>query len=75
MDKFLHGNEWQWRLARTIVQGVIGVLAANVDLFVGMVVFDPTWKPVVVAIVMAVLSPVMSELQLGSDTSAEDELS
>ena len=26
MNDFLNSNEWQWRLARTVVQGVIGVL-------------------------------------------------
>lgn len=25
MGKFLASNEWQWRLLRTIVQGVLGV--------------------------------------------------
>lgn len=35
MSEFLRSNEWQWRLARTVVQGVIGVLIANVDLIVG----------------------------------------
>ena len=32
MDKFLASNEWQWRLPRTIVQGVLGVVIANIDL-------------------------------------------
>lgn len=35
MSEFLGSNDWQWRLARTIVQGVIGVLIVNVDLIVG----------------------------------------
>ena len=29
MDKFLTGNEWQWRFARTIAQGVLGVFVAS----------------------------------------------
>ena len=32
MEKFLASNGWQWRLARTIVQGVLGVAVANLDL-------------------------------------------
>ena len=24
MSEFLTGNEWYWRLARTVVQGVLG---------------------------------------------------
>ena len=62
MDRFLNGNEWQWRLVRTVVQGVIGVLIANVDLIVGWCVLDPSVRALVVALVMAVLSPVMAEL-------------
>ncbi|MDO4850864.1 MAG: hypothetical protein Q4A93_03290 [Actinomycetota bacterium] len=26
MNEFLASNEWQWRLLRTVVQGVLGVL-------------------------------------------------
>lgn len=62
MERFLNGNEWQWRLARTVVQGVIGVLVANVDLIVGWCVIEPQVRGLVVALVMAVLSPVMAEL-------------
>lgn len=62
MNRFLTSNEWQWRLSRTIVQGVLGVLVANVDLLMGAAVLDPTWRALCVAMVMAVLSPVMAEL-------------
>lgn len=62
MTNFLTNNEWQWRLARTIVQGVLGVLVANVDLIVGFAVLDPTMRALVVAFVMAVLSPIMAEI-------------
>lgn len=62
MEAFLTSNEWPWRLARTIVQGVLGVVVANVDMLVGCAVLEPEWRAVVVALVMAVLSPVMAEL-------------
>ena len=65
MEQFLKSNEWQWRLGRTIVQGILGVLVANVDLIFGQVVLDPAWRALVVALVMAVLSPVMAELETG----------
>lgn len=65
MEQFLKSNEWQWRLARTIVQGILGVLVANVDLIFGQLVLDPAWRALVVALVMAVLSPVMAELETG----------
>lgn len=62
MNDFLTSNEWQWRLLRTVVQGVSGVVVASLDMLVGCAVLDPAWRAVVVALVMAVLSPVMAEL-------------
>lgn len=62
MNDFLTSNEWQWRLLRTVVQGVLGVVVANLDMLVGCAVLDPAWRAVVVALVMAALSPVMAEL-------------
>lgn len=65
MEQFLKSNEWQWRLARTIVQGILGVIVANIDLIFGQVVLDPACRALFVALVMAVLSPVMAELDSG----------
>ena len=62
MEKFLTGNEWNWRLARTIVQGILGVVVANIDVLVGAAVLDPAARAIAVAMCMAVLSPVMAEL-------------
>lgn len=62
MNTFLTSNEWQYRLLRTIVQGVLGVIVANLDLIVGACVFDPSQRALVVALVMAVLSPIMAQL-------------
>ncbi len=59
---FLNSNEWQWRLARTIVQGVIGVVVAYLDLILGVMLVAPQMRSLLVALVMAVLSPVMAEL-------------
>lgn len=52
MNPFLTSNEWQWRLLRTVAQGVLGVVVANVDLLMGV----------------AVLSPVMAELGKAGDS-------
>jgi multisubunit Na+/H+ antiporter MnhG subunit len=71
MNKFLKSNDWQYRLLRTIVQGVLGVIIANIDLITGAFVFDPSTKALVVALVMAVLSPIMALLG-GSDSSNID---
>ena len=62
MNNWLNDNSTKGRLIRTIVQGVIGVLIANLDLLIGMFQIAPELKPMIVALVMAVLSPVMSEL-------------
>lgn len=68
MNRFLTSGEWQWRLLRTVVQGVLGVVVANVDLLMGVAVLDPTWRALCVAVVMAVLSPVMAELGKAGDS-------
>ena len=62
MNTFLTSNEWQYRLLRTIVQGILGVIVANIDLIVGACVLDPSQRALVVALVMAVLSPIMAQL-------------
>ena len=71
MKKFLQSNEWQYRLLRTIIQGVLGVLVANVDVLAGMVVLDPAIRAIVVALVMAILSPVMAMLGGGDSVYIE----
>lgn len=71
MNRFLTSNEWQWRLLRTVVRGVrgvLGVVVANVDLLMGVAVLDPTWRALCAAMVMAVLSPVMAELGKADDS-------
>ena len=52
MNRFLTSNERQWRFMRTVVQGVLGVVVANVDLLMGV----------------AVLSPVIAELGKAGDS-------
>ncbi len=70
MKSFLKSNETRDRLLRTILQGIIGVIVANLDLLIGSLTIPPEYKPMIVALVMAVLSPIMSEL--GKD-GAENE--
>lgn len=62
MNTFLTSNEAKWRLARTIVQGILGVLVANIDTLAGQVVLDPAQRAVIVALVMAILSPIMAAI-------------
>ena len=68
MRKFLASNETKYRLLRTILQGVIGVLISNVDLLIDTLTIPTAYKPMIVALVMAVLSPIMSELGAKTDT-------
>ena len=67
---FLTSNETKYRLARTILQEVIGVIAAYLDVIVGMAPIPNELRPLIVAIVMAILSPIMSEL--GASIEAND---
>ena len=62
MNNFLTSNSANMRLARTIVQGLIGVLISYADILVGLVVFNEQLRPVIVALVMAILSPIMATL-------------
>ena len=62
MKDFLQANSKWARLARTIFQGVIGVLIANIDLLIGFFVIPPDMKPFITALVMAILSPIMATL-------------
>ena len=62
MNTFLTSNEPKYRLLRTIVQGLIGVLVANIDVLAGQVILDPTQRAIIVPVVMAVLSPIMAAL-------------
>lgn len=62
MKEMFSDNSWKGRLIRTILQGVIGVIIANLDLLVGYVMIPPELRPFVVALVMAILSPIMAAL-------------
>lgn len=67
MNKFLTSNDTKYRLLRTILQGIIGVIIANLDLLIGQVAIPTEMRPVIVALVMAILSPIMSELGAKTD--------
>lgn len=62
MRKFLGSNKTKDRLGRTILQGIIGVIIAYIDVIVGVIAIPNELRPMIVALVMAVLSPIMSEL-------------
>ena len=72
MTKFFTSNTIGWRLARTLVQGIIGVCIANLDAIIGSFVIDPVWKSFIVASVMAVLSPIMAKIGKANDEKEEE---
>ena len=67
MKNFLRSNSLWARLGRTILQGIIGVLISYIDLLVGFFEIPPELRPMIVALVMCVLSPIMKELGGGED--------
>lgn len=71
MNAFLKSNEPKYRLLRTIVQGIVGVLIANIDLIVGYAVLDPSARALVVALVMAILSPIMAYMGEGGEDDGQ----
>ena len=73
MGKFLHSNDTIYRLLRTVLQGIIGVLIANIDLLISKLTFDPTIKPMIVALVMAILSPIMAEIGKNNEPHDDSE--
>lgn len=60
MNKFLTSNEPLYRCLRTIIQGIIGVVIAQLPTLLTGTPLDPVWQAFIVAITMAVLSPIMA---------------
>lgn len=71
---FLTSNSGTWRTLRTIVQGVLGVCIANVDILVQSFSFSADQKAIVVALTMAILSPLMKALGTDADLREIDEM-
>lgn len=62
MNWFFNSNSASARLLRTIIQGILGVLVANIDVFMGHTSLSIEMRSIVVALVMAILSPIMKEI-------------
>lgn len=62
MNRLFVSNEPKYRLLRTIIQGIIGVLISNVDILIDGFSISPEVKGLIVALVMAILSPIMSAM-------------
>lgn len=72
IDKFLTDNSTSMRLARTILQGVIAALIVFVPSAIGYINLTPEVASVVTAVIMAILSPIMSLLKK-SETITDEE--
>lgn len=59
---FLTSNSTGARILRTIVQGILGVLVAELPEIVGLFNLQPWLQATIVALVMAILSPIMAEI-------------
>ena len=73
MNKFLQSNDPMYRCLRTIFQGVIGVVIAQLPTLLTGTPLDPVWQAFIVAVTMAVLSPIMALLGESEPDSGFDD--
>lgn len=71
MNKFLTSNSALYRTLRTVLQGIIGVLIANLDVLIAPLTISDSFKPIIVALCMAILSPIMAEIGRATDKAEE----
>lgn len=62
MEWLLRSNNTWARLLRTLIQGILGVLAAELPNIIGLLNIPDYIQGIIVAVVMAILSPIMAEL-------------
>lgn len=74
MKTFLTSNSWEYRLLRTVVQGIIGVLIANLDALIAPLTISDSFKPIIVALCMAILSPIMAEIGRASEKAETEDV-
>ena len=62
MEWFLRSNSTLARILRTIAQGLLGVLIAELPEIVGLFQIPDFVQAIIVAVMMAILTPIMAEL-------------
>ena len=62
IEWFLRSNSMWARLLRTVVQGLLGVLVAELPELIGLLNIPAYLQAIIVAVIMAILSPIMAEL-------------
>ena len=63
MQKFINGNEWYWRLARTLVEVIIAFVITNAANILSGFGMDAGVVSALTAGITAVLSPVLAALK------------
>lgn len=66
LDRFLHDDSTEMRLARSIVQGLISVAIVALPLAMGGIIKDAQWASIATAAIMCVLSPIMAAIKTGN---------
>ena len=74
MRWLLNSNTAGARLLRTIIQGLLGVLATYLADIIGLFDVQPEIAGVIAAAVMAILSPIMSKLGEVSENAYQRKL-
>lgn len=73
MNRFLTDNSALYRTLRTVLQGIIGVLIANLDVLIAPLTISDSFKPIIVALCMAILSPIMAEIGRATEKGGADD--
>ena len=63
IEWFLGSNDMAARLLRTILEAVLGVLVANVDVLFSSFTIPVEYKTLIVGMVVAIISPVLAALK------------
>ena len=64
----LRSNSTGARVLRTVIQGVLSVVLSSLPEIIGLFQLDPVVQSLVVAALMAILSPIMAELGKGVES-------
>lgn len=62
MNKFLTSNSWQMRLARTVVQAIVGFICNNIVVILATTSIPASAQAMIVAAVMALQAPIYHAL-------------
>ena len=64
IDKFFTEQGKKWKIWRTIIAGIIGIIISYIPQLVSHFTLDPLWQPIIIGLVMAVLKPINDEIAI-----------